>query len=73
MMRGVGKDCVHAMVQAFIHARSIAALRGLDLQATMGYQEIVVGARNDRVSAVVFYAFARKPDQISWEEYPDGQ
>lgn len=73
LMRGVGPACVFNMVQAFIHARSIASLRGLDLQCTMGYHNIVVGPHDDRVSAVVLYAFARKPDQMTWEEYPDGE
>lgn len=70
LMRAVGKDSVYSAVRGLIHARSIAALRGLDLQCTMGYQEIRIGSSGDLVSAVVIYAFARRPDQMTWEEAP---
>jgi stage V sporulation protein SpoVS len=72
MMRGIGAAAVYVMAQAFIHARSIAALRGLDLQATMGWQNVEAETRSEPIHAVIIYAFARKPDQIVWEEFPNG-
>lgn len=62
LLRAVGDRSVYSAVRGLIHARSIVALRGLDLQFTVGFQEIRVGANGDRVSAVVFYAFARSPE-----------
>lgn len=69
-MRAVGKDSVYAMTRGYVHARAIAALRGLDLQCTMGMEDILVGARADQVSAVILYAFARRPDLMTWEKEP---
>lgn len=70
LLRAVGDRSVYSAVRGLIHARSIVALRGLDLQFTVGFQEIRVGANGDRVSAVVFYAFPRQPDEMPFEQAP---
>lgn len=70
-LRAVGRDSVYAAIKGFIHARSICALRGLDLQLTAGYTSIRIGANADLVSAIIFYAWARTPDQPVWEQAPD--
>lgn len=73
-MRAVGPGSVYAMTRGFIHGRAIAAARGLDLQCTLGNEEIVIGPRHDQVQAVILYAFTRPVDRPKWDEVPaDGE
>jgi stage V sporulation protein SpoVS len=70
-LRAVGRDSVYAAIKGYIHARSICALRGLDLQLTAGYTSIRIGSSGDLVSAIIFYCWARTPEHHEWEQAPD--
>jgi stage V sporulation protein SpoVS len=68
-MRAVGRDSVYCASRAFIHARSIVSLRGLDLTMTMGYQK-VPGNDGQEIDAIIMYAWARTEASPTWETAP---
>lgn len=71
-MRAIAPAAVYCATRAFIHARGLVAVRGLDLFSTMGYQT-VYGHDGARMEAVVIYCWCRQPEKLPWEVAPNDE